>query len=140
MPNKPVAEGAVLLHPILVPEELFVELLAKQNEVLDLREAATFLKSSDEDVLRLVNEQGLPARQVGDGWRFLKSAICEWLRTGSVPRPSGKEAMLAMAGAWKDDPDLEDVVEAVYRKRGRPITEGGSYRLSDGLSPEDAKK
>jgi excisionase family DNA binding protein len=140
MPKKPVAEGSVRLHPILVPEELFVELMARQNEVLDLREAAAFLKSSDEDVLRLVKEQGLPARQVGDGWRFLKSAVCEWLRTGSLPRPLGNEAMLAFAGAWKDDPNLEDMVEEIYRKRGRPITEDGSYRLFHGLEREKGEK
>jgi excisionase family DNA binding protein len=140
MPIKSVKEGPVLLHPMLVPEEVLVDLMARQNEVLDLQEAAAFLKSSDEDVLRMVKEQGLPARQIGEGWRFLKAAIREWLRTGTPSRRSGKEAMLAMAGAWKDDPDLEDVVEDIYRKRGRPITEGGSYRLSEGLAAEEPKK
>jgi hypothetical protein len=40
----------------------------------------------------------------------------------------------------KDDPYLEDMLEEIYRARGRPITEDGSYRLFHGLRPEDVKK
>jgi hypothetical protein len=43
----------------------------------------------------------------------------------------------ALAGAWKDDPELENIVEEIYRQRGRPITEDGSYRLFHGLTPAD---
>jgi hypothetical protein len=51
-----------------------------------------------------------------------------------------RAAILTAAGAFKNDPDLEDIVEDIYRKRGRPITEDGSYRLFHGLKPEDFKK
>lgn len=130
------AEGPVSAHPILIPEPLLAELLAGQKEVFDLHDAATFLKVSEDEVLRMVKGQGLPARQIGDGWRFLKAAVCDWLRAGTPPRLSGKEALLALAGAWKGDPHLEDMVEEIYRKRGRPITEDGSYRLFHGLQRE----
>ena len=30
---------------------------------------------------------------------------------------------MAMAGKFKDDPDLEEICREAYRKRGRPITE-----------------
>ncbi len=33
-----------------------------------------------------------------------------------------------MAGKYRDDPDLEQIVEEAYRRRGRPITEHGSYK------------
>jgi len=33
-----------------------------------------------------------------------------------------------LAGKYKDDPDLEQIVEDAYRRRGRPITEDGSYK------------
>ncbi len=134
------AEGPITAHPVLIPEPLLAELLVGQKEVFDLREAATFLKASEDEVLRMVKEQGLPARQVGDGWRFLKAAVCDWLRAGTLPRRSGKDALLALAGAWKDDPHLEDLVEEIYRKRGRPITEDGSYRLFHGLQREASGK
>jgi excisionase family DNA binding protein len=104
------------------------------GDVLTLAEAAAYLRLPEDVVLRLVDEQGLAARQAGADWRFLRSAIQEWLRTPS-PRGS-KEAMLAAAGVFKDDPDLLAIVEDAYRKRGRPITEDGSYNLLHGLEPE----
>jgi excisionase family DNA binding protein len=124
MAKKSAKEGNVLLQPLVIFEEHLAKLLTRQNEVLDLQETAAFLKASEEDVLRMVREQGLPARQVGEGWRFLKAAICEWLRTGTSPRHPGKEALLAMAGAFKDDPDLDSIVEEAMRLRGRSPAEG----------------
>jgi excisionase family DNA binding protein len=96
-------------------------------EVLTLIETASYLRLSEADVLRLVEEQALPARRLGNEWRFLKTAIQDWLRTGPAPK-SNKEAWMELAGACKDDPDLEGIVEEAYRKRGRPITEAGSYK------------
>ena len=95
------------------------------EEVLTLAEAAAYLRLSETDVLRLVDQQGLSARQLGAEWRFLKAAIQDWLRTGPPPRGS-KEAQLAVAGAWKDDPLLEEELREIYRQRGRPMTEEGS--------------
>jgi excisionase family DNA binding protein len=109
------------------------------EEVLTLAEAAAYLRLPEADVLRLVDEQALPARRLAKEWRFLKEAIQDWLRTGLAPK-SNKEALLALAGAWKDDPYLEDMLEEIYRRRGRPITEDGSYRLFHGLSRESEPK
>jgi hypothetical protein len=65
--------------------------------------------------------QGLPGRQIGGEWRFLKATLQDWLKTPE--RPTGNQALLAMAGKFKDDPDLEEIVREAYRRRGRPITE-----------------
>jgi hypothetical protein len=35
---------------------------------------------------------------------------------------------LELAGKYKDDPDLEQIVEEAYRRRGRPITEDDSFK------------
>ena len=94
---------------------------AGNAEVLTLAEAATFLRVQPDEVLPLVGLQGLPARQIGTEWRFLKSALQDWLRS-PVPRPS-KQALLAMIGSWKDDPDLDDMLKEIYQQRGRPMTE-----------------
>jgi excisionase family DNA binding protein len=103
------------------------------GEVLTLAEAAAYLRLTESDVLRWVHEQGLPGRQVGSEWRFLKAAIQDWLSTGSPSAlQANKEAWLSLAGAWKDDPDLEKIVEEAYRRRGRPITEDGSYKNFSG--------
>jgi len=90
---------------------------------MTLAEAAAYLRVSEADVLLMAREQGLPGRPIGSEWRFLKSALQHWL--GTAPAKTGNEALLAMAGAFKDDPYLEDIVRETYRKRGRPMTEGG---------------
>jgi excisionase family DNA binding protein len=91
-------------------------------EVLTLADAAAYLRLSEADVRRLVQEQDLPARQLGTEWRFLKAAIDDWLRTGPGPR-ANKEAWMALAGAWKGDPLVEEELKGIYRRRGRPMAE-----------------
>ena len=108
------------------------------GDVLTLAEAAAYLRLQEADVVRLVQIQDMPGRLVGKEWRFLKSAIQEWL---SKPPPQySKERQLAAAGAFKDDPELVPMVEDIYRKRGRPITEDGSYNLFHGLEPGSGSK
>lgn len=110
------------------------------GDVMTLAEAAAYLRLPEESVVAAATGQGLPGRLVGGEWRFLKSAIQQWLSVSQPTAEMRKAALLAFAGSWKDDPYLEDMVEEIYRKRGRPITEDGSYRLSHGLKREEAKK
>ncbi len=91
------------------------------GEVLTLREAAAYLRLPEADVLRLVKEQDLPARHLGEEWRFLKSAIQLWLST--PPTKENKEGIWAAAGTLKDDPYLEEMLQEIDRMRGRPTTE-----------------
>jgi excisionase family DNA binding protein len=93
------------------------------GEVLTLAEAAAYLRLPEADVVRLVTGQDLPGRLAGTEWRFLKSAIREWL-SKPIPKPS-REAQLAVIGSWKDDPYLDDMLKEIYRRRGRPMTEEG---------------
>jgi excisionase family DNA binding protein len=105
------------LRPSHVPSALN----GPPSEVLTLAEAAAYLRLSEADVLRLVEEQALPARQLGKERRFLKAAVQQWL---SAPRPpvTGKEAQLAVAGSWKDDPLVDEELRETYRRRGRSLT------------------
>lgn len=91
------------------------------GEVLTLSEAAAYLKLAEADVLRWVEEQALPARRLGSEWRFLKTAIQDWLRAGPSPK-SNKVAWMELAGAWKDDPYVEGELAEIYRRRARPMT------------------
>src|SRR5437763_14254018 len=72
------------------------------GEVLTLAEAAAYLRLSEADVLRLVDEQGLPARRLAKEWRFPKAALQQWLRT--PPPRNRKEDQPAVAGGWQDGP------------------------------------
>jgi excisionase family DNA binding protein len=90
-------------------------------EVLTLDEAAAYLRLPAADVVRMVREQALPARQVGTEWRFLKTAIQAWL---SQPQPpQRREGIWAFAGAWKDDPHVAEMLQEIHRRRGRSATE-----------------
>lgn len=110
------------------------------GDVLTLAEAAAYLRLPEADVVRLVTAEGLPGRLVGTEWRFFRGALQQWLSVSQPTAAMRKAAILAAVGAFKDDPDLEDMVEEIYKRRGRPITEDGSYRLFHGLNPEDFKK
>jgi excisionase family DNA binding protein len=84
-------------------------------EVFTLPEAAAYLRVTESDLMRLVHDQALPGRQFGTEWRFLKSAIQDWLKT--PPKQGSREAVLSTAGAWKDDPEMVAETMAIYHKR-----------------------
>lgn len=88
----------------------------KETEVLTLAEAAAYLRVTPEIVVSLIQHHGLPARRVEADWRFLKSALQDWLR---VPAAfCTKEAFWQTHfGALKHDPYLKELVDDIYRKR-----------------------
>lgn len=90
-------------------------------EVLTLAEAAAYLRVPEAEVVCMVGPRGLPGRLIGSEWRFSKTAVDQWLL--SPPAPSMKESLLALTGVWKDDPDVEEMLQEIYRQRGRPMTE-----------------
>lgn len=91
------------------------------GEVLTLSEAAAYLRITEEEVVRLTSEQKLPGRQIGEGWRFFKVALQEWLaQPVSTSKPKD---IWSVAGSWKDDPYLEDMLKEIYARRGRPMPE-----------------
>ena len=89
----------------------------RPGEVLTLAEAATYLRLSEQDVVRLVQSQGLPGRFIGSEWRFLKTALQQWLSTAAPTTDARKQAQLALAGKYKDDPTLLDICAEAYRLR-----------------------
>ena len=75
-------------------------------EVLDLDEAAALLRVRPEVVRELAEAQRIPARRVGDTWRFSRAALLEWLKDGqftgalhALPAPpSNLDQAEALAG------------------------------------------
>ena len=90
------------------------------SEVLTLEEVAAYLRVPERTIERLVVQQGLPGRRIDDEWRFLRSAVQDWLRGRT-----GKDVLLQQAGELADDPILSEVVRRIYEDRGRPETEAG---------------
>ena len=81
------------------------------GEVLTLAETAAYLRLSEQDVLIVSSmSRTFPPARSGRNGRFFKAAIQHWLSTGSPGPRSSKEALLAWAGKFKDDPDLDAIV------------------------------
>ena len=85
------------------------------SEVFTLEEAANYLKLPSETIVRIAQQGHIPGRRIEDTWRFLKSAIDDWLRA-----QDSRTILLQQAGALKDDPYLDELLAMIYRDRGRP--------------------
>ncbi len=98
------------------------ELPAFLFAVLDPKAAADYLHVSEPTVIEEAEKGRLPGRKIGSDWRFLTLALADWLRAEPQPKPeakpaSSKERMLAVAGAWKDDPTVDAMMEEIHRNR-----------------------
>jgi excisionase family DNA binding protein len=87
-------------------------------DVLTLAEAAAYLRVAETEIIELMRSQGLPGRRIGSEWRFLKAAVQEWLRL-----PDKENFWWKHFGALKDDPYLDEMLQGIYRDRGRSATE-----------------
>jgi excisionase family DNA binding protein len=54
-------------------------------EVLDIDEVAELLQVEPDAVRELAESGGLPARKIGDEWRFLRRAVLAWLGGAEPP-------------------------------------------------------
>jgi excisionase family DNA binding protein len=89
-----------------------------RSDVLTLEELADYLKLPSDMVLDQANQGKLPGRKIEDTWRFLKSAIDDWLRA-----QDSRTILLQQAGAFADDPDLPEIRQKIYADRGRSEVE-----------------
>ncbi len=87
------------------------------------------MRVREEAVLDLVSRDALPGQQIGDEWRFLKRAVVEWLRWGSLFRRE-----VRMFSPWAlDHPFWEDMLHALEQRilsklpvPERPVAKPGS--------------
>ena len=88
------------------------------HDVLTLDEVADYLRLPKETVERQAKKGQLPARRIEDTWRFLKSAIDDWLRSHD-----SRTILLEQAGALADDESLPMLRTTIYEQRGRSETD-----------------
>ena len=94
--------------------------LPATSDVMTLAEAAAFLRAPEAVVEQMANEGKLPGRKVGVEWRFIQSALREWLsQSEAVPQLSSRGRMLAVGGAWKDDETFPQLIENIKANRKR---------------------
>ncbi len=85
-----------------------------QTQVLTIEEVAVYLRLPEEVVLQEAAHGHLPGRKIADTWRFLKDAIDDWLRT-----QDSRAILLNQFGALAGDDNSDDLLESIYRERGR---------------------
>ncbi len=101
-----VAEG------YLTPDQMATTIM---NNTLTLEEAAMYLKLPSETVAEQAAQGLLPGRRINQSWRFLRTAIDQWLRNRN-----GRQILLEQAGVFADDDSLAALREQIYAERGRP--------------------
>lgn len=84
-------------------------------DVLTLEEASGYLQLSIETVAGLALKGSIPGRRIENDWRFLKSAIDDWLRA-----KNSSSVLLSQAGILADDDSLPQLRESIYQARERP--------------------
>lgn len=93
--------------------------ISKLPQVLTIDEVAAYLRLPKEIVERQAEHGQIPGRCIETTWRFLKTAVDEWLRS-----QDSRTVLLQQAGALADDDTLPALRKAIYAKRGRSETEG----------------
>jgi len=143
--------------------------MPQDNEILKLEEAAEYLRVPLEKLIELAQHAQVPARSLGDEWRFSKTALTKWVSAFSIPfscrqalpenpmwweemlillnrtaellttaqgkwerlvaiqerllehwqevTPQPRQTFKEFAGAFKDDPYLNKIVDEAYKRR-----------------------
>lgn len=88
------------------------------KEVLTLEEVADYLRLPQETIERQALRGKIPGRCIEETWRFLKTAIDDWLRSHD-----NRTILLNQAGAFSTDETLSELRSLIYTDRGRSETE-----------------
>ncbi len=82
-------------------------------EILTLEEAADYLRLSPAIVHQKASRGIIPGQSIDDhSWRFLKSAIDDWLRRGD-----SRTVLLSQAGIFAEDEMLIAIQDQIDRDR-----------------------
>jgi excisionase family DNA binding protein len=95
------------------------------DELMNVREAATYLRVNYMTVYKMVQKRRIPATKVGGNWRFKKEILDDWLLRNTN---MGKGTILVVDG---DDED-RDVLKEMAQKQGYTLFTAGSGELALG--------
>jgi excisionase family DNA binding protein len=88
------------------------------TNILTLEEAAEYLRLSPTVIAQQASIGNIPGQHIGDDWRFLKSAIDDWLRIRN-----SRSVLLSQAGALADDETLAELQTAIDLARHESTVE-----------------
>lgn len=58
------------------------------REVMDIREASSYLGVSRETLYKYLNEERIPAFKLGNRWKFKKTVLDRWMERESTNDPA----------------------------------------------------
>jgi excisionase family DNA binding protein len=90
-----------------------------KRSLMTLSEASKFLNIREPMLETLAKQKRVPARKIGKAWRFSRTRLERWMRDEREP----SIALLQLAGTWKDDPDIMEILKDIYKSRERPERE-----------------
>lgn len=103
-------------------------LMAGTDDVLDAREAASYLRINEQTVRRLARDNEIPAFKVGGSWRFKRSSLDRWAVSQEM-RPKTKGLRILVVD---DDQGVRNLVSRSLGGEGHSVTavSGGREVLS----------
>jgi excisionase family DNA binding protein len=90
----------------------------QDSSILTLEEAAAYLRLSPDILQQHAIAGKIPGQPIGETWRFLKSAIDDWLR-----RQDSRTILLQQAGIFAQDETLEAIQAKIDRDRQQSTLE-----------------
>ena len=84
------------------------------ENVFTLKEMAVYLKMPEEKIEKQVLHGEIPGRRIENEWRFLKTAVDEWLKSYDT-----RNILISQFGALSDDEKLSELRMKIYSERGR---------------------
>jgi excisionase family DNA binding protein len=97
---------------------------AVSTDILTLEEAAEYLRVPSHSLQAEAATGRVPGRLIAGEWRFSKSALLAWLAQTERFRPGSKEAVLSVAGIWKDDPTVDAMMKDIEERRRKNTVAG----------------
>jgi excisionase family DNA binding protein len=92
--------------------------IQQNSSILTLEEAADYLRLSPDLLLQHAIAGKIPGQPIGETWRFLKSAIDDWLRCRD-----SRTILLQQAGIFAQDETLEVIQAKIDRDRQQSTLE-----------------
>jgi excisionase family DNA binding protein len=96
------------------------------QEVLDLQEAAEMLRVAPAVVRQLAESHRIPARQIGDNWRFSHAALLDWLK-GEQPEEKPRSPQRPAS----DQQQAETLARELWNMPPRGATQEPSKQLEE---------
>lgn len=67
----------------------YLKQVAKEREVMDIRQASEYLGISPDTLYKYASEGTIPAFKLGNRWRFLRSALWTWMERKGAQNTGG---------------------------------------------------